>query len=119
MADTDLRERADEITDRLFIDQALIPADVCSRSDIEQINETLARLADRKIDQIVLPEPDSGFGVSNQIRAYCQTFVRRSLCLFESAYSLFFTQNGLVSLLCVRAIYETVASFCYFEKSFR
>jgi hypothetical protein len=106
----------DEITDRLFIDQALIPADVCSRSDIEQINDMLTRLAARKTDQIVLQEPDSGFRLSNHIRAYCQTFVRRSLCLFESAYSLFFTQNGLVSLMCVRAIYETVASFCYFEK---
>ena len=112
--DAKLRGREGETADRLFIDQTLIPAEICSRSGIKHLNEMLARLAARKTDQIVLPEPDSGFGVSNQIRAYCQAFVRRSLCLFESAYGLFFTENGLVSLMCVRAIYEGLRGlFCW------
>jgi hypothetical protein len=42
MADEKLVGREDEITDRLFIDQALIPADICSRSDIEQLNRALS-----------------------------------------------------------------------------
>jgi hypothetical protein len=36
--------------------------------------------------------------------------------LINSAYDLFFVENGLVSLMCVRSIYETVAVFIDFEK---
>jgi hypothetical protein len=56
-----------------------------------------------------MPEPGSGFRASNVIRTYCQAHLRHCLVLAESAYDLFFTENGLVSLMCVRAIYETVA----------
>jgi hypothetical protein len=57
--------------------------------------------------------PKSGFRASNVIRVYCQAHLRRCLVLFDSAYGLFFAGNGLVSLMCVRAIYETVANFLH------
>jgi hypothetical protein len=99
-----------------MIDPALIPAHVWPRRRIDQLNALLARLEARKVDRIIVPEPESDFRASNIIRVYCQAHLRRCLVLFESAYGLFFTENGLVSLICVRAIYETVANFLHFEK---
>ena len=99
----------------MMIDPALIPGDICSRDGVRQLNEMFARLEARKIDRLPLIEPETLFRGSNYIRAYCQAHTRRCLSLAESAYVLFFDENGLVSLLCARAIYETVASFCHFE----
>ncbi len=102
-----------------MIDPALIPTDICSRQRINDLNQLLTRLEARKIDRITLQEPETGFRLSNYIRSYCQANLRRCLILFESSYGLFFTENVLVSLLCVRAIYETVAAFCDFEQKFQ
>jgi hypothetical protein len=99
----------------MMIDPDLIPRDICSRDGVRELNDVLARLIARKIDRLALMEPESLFRLSNYIRAYCQAHIRRCLSLAESAYVLFFDENGLVSLLCARAIYETVASFCHFE----
>jgi hypothetical protein len=102
-----------------MIDPALIPTDICSRKGIGDLNELLGRLEARKVESITLQEPVTGFRASNYVKTYCQTNIRRCLSLFESSYGLFFTENVLVSLLCVRAIYETVAAFCYFEQKFQ
>lgn len=99
-----------------MIDPDLIPSDIYSRDGVHQLNEIFARLAARKIDRLRLIEADSLFRGGNYIRAYCQAHTRRSLSLAESAFFLFFDENVLVSLLCARAIYETVASFCDFER---
>jgi hypothetical protein len=98
------------------IDPALIPPHVWTRQGIDQLNALLARLEARKVDSITVPELESGFRASNVIRVYCQAHLRRCLVLFDSSYGLFFTGNGLVSLMCVRAIYETVANFLHFER---
>jgi len=102
-----------------MIDPNLIPASIYSRQGVNDLNELLKRLEARKIDCIDLQDPETGFRVSNYIRVYCQANIRRCLSLFESAYGLFFTENVLVSLLCVRAIYETIAAFCHFERKFQ
>lgn len=99
------------------IDPALVPEKVCSREGVGELNGLLSRLETRKVTRITLPEAENGFRTSNYIRVYCQANLRRCLGLLESAYGLFFTENGLASLICVRAIYETVASFIYFERN--
>jgi hypothetical protein len=96
-----------------MIDPALIPSHVWTRHGIDQLNALLARLEARKVNSIVVPEAESGFRASNVIRVHCQAHLRRCLVLFDSAYGLFFAGNGLVSLMCVRAIYETVANFLH------
>jgi len=98
-----------------MIDPELIPPEVWSPTKVRELNEMLARLEARKIDRIVMPEPESGFRASNVIRTYCQAHLRRCLVLVQSAYDSFFYENGLVSLICIRSIYETVANFLDFE----
>ena len=99
-----------------MFDPALIPPVIWPPSKVRELNEMLARLEARKVDRIVMPEPGSGFRASNVIRTYCQAYLRRCLVLINSAYDLFFVENGLVSMMCLRSIYETVAAFLDFEK---
>jgi hypothetical protein len=99
-----------------MFDPALIPPEIWPPIKVAELNAMLARLEARKIDRIVMPEAGSGFRGSNTIRTYCQAYLRRCLVLIGSAYDLFFIENGLVSMMCLRAIYETVASFLDFEK---
>jgi len=99
-----------------MFDLALIPATIWPPARVLQLNEMLERLAARKVNRIVVPEPGSGFRGSNVIRIYCQAHLRRCLVLVQSAYDSFFIGNGLVSLMCIRSIYETVASFLDYEK---
>ena len=101
-----------------LIDPALIPAKILSRKSIDDLNTLYDRLEARKVDKIIVPEKPSGFRPSNLVRIYCQAHLRRCLVLARSAYGLFFLENGLVSLMAVRAIYETVAVFCSFERQF-
>jgi hypothetical protein len=110
------RRHRDRVKKAEVIDPDLIPVEICSRQGIHQLTELLARLRSRKVDYVALPEPESAFRGSNLLRAYSQAYLRRCLSLFESAYKLFFTENVLVSLICVRAIFETVAAFCHFER---
>jgi hypothetical protein len=99
-----------------MFDPSLIPAEIWPPARVAQINEMLTRLEARRVDRIVVPESGSGFRASNVIRTYCQSHLRRCLVLIRSAYDLFFLENGLVSLMCVRAIYETVANFLDYER---
>jgi hypothetical protein len=101
---------------QIMFDPALIPPGIWPPSKVRELNEMLARLEARKVDRIVMPEPGSGFRASNVIRTYCQAYLRRCLVLINSAYDLFFIENGLVSMMCLRSIYETVAAFLDFEK---
>ena len=98
-----------------MIDTELIPPEVWPPSKVQKLNQMLARLEARKIDRIVIPESKSGFRASNVIRTYCQAHLRRCLVLVQSAYDSFFCENGLVSLICIRSTYETVANFLDFE----
>jgi hypothetical protein len=101
-----------------LIDPALIPARVLSRKRVDELNALYDRLEARRVDKIIVPESPSGFRPSNLVRVYSQSHLRRCLVLARSAYGLFFIENGLVSLMAVRAIYETVAVFCAFERQF-
>jgi hypothetical protein len=101
-----------------LIDPKLIPAEVLRRTNVDRLNALYDRLEARKVDKIVIPEPPSGFRPSNLIRVYCQAHLRRCLVLARSGYGLFFLEDGLVSLMCARAIYESVAVFSAFERQF-
>jgi hypothetical protein len=101
-----------------LIDPTLIPSRVLSLKHVDELNALYDRLEMRKVEKIVIPEKPSGFRPSNLVRVYCQSHLRRCLVLARSAYGLFFIENGLVSLMAVRAIYETVAVFCAFEQQF-
>lgn len=101
-----------------LIDPTLIPARVLSRKHVNELNALYDRLEARKVEKIVVPEKPSGFRPSNLVRVFCQSHLRRCLVLARSAYGLFFIENSLVSLIAIRAIYETVAVFCAFERQF-
>ena len=101
-----------------FIDPALIPPKVLTRKSIDDLNALYKRLEARRVSKITIPEPPSGFRPSNLVRIYSQSHLRRCLVLARSAYGLFFLENSLVSLISVRAIYETVAVYCSFERQF-
>jgi hypothetical protein len=100
-----------------MIDAALIPGRVLSRKSIADLNDLLARLTARKIDRIPVMEPN-GFRASGLVKVFNQAHLRRNLVLAESAYGLFFLQKGLVSMMAVRSIYETVAAYLAFENEF-
>lgn len=99
-----------------LIDASLVPREVFPRKAIDDLNALYDRVEARKVEKIVLPESQSGFRTSNLIRVYCQANLRRCLVLASSSYGLFFIENGLVSLMAARAIYETVAVFLEFER---
>jgi|SRR6516164_406322 hypothetical protein len=99
-----------------MFDPALIPAHVCSRERLLRLNQMLERLAGRRVSRIVMQEPESRFRVSNMVRTYCQAHLRRCLVLVDSAHGLFFTENGLASLIAIRSLYETVANFLDYER---
>jgi hypothetical protein len=101
-----------------LIDPTLVLPKVLSRRWIDKLNALYDRLEARKVAKIAVPEAPSGFRASNLVRVYCQSHLRRCLVLARSAYGLFFLENGLVSLICVRGIYETVAVFSAFEQQF-
>jgi hypothetical protein len=74
------------------------------------------------VARTLLGEPNQRLSSKHELRfgargsMSCQAHLRRCLVLIHSAYNLFFVENGLVTLMSLRAIYETVASFLDFEK---
>ncbi|ALG75762.1 hypothetical protein VY88_33085 [Azospirillum thiophilum] len=80
-----------------------------------EVNATIQQLRDRRVDRIIVPEPGSGFRVSNMICAFNQAQIRRCLQLIESAHRNVYAGAGLTALMDVRGIYETVAGFLHFE----
>jgi hypothetical protein len=73
-------------------------------------------LSARMVDQIVLPEPGSGFRASNLIRVYLQSHMRRMLQLTEAAFTEFFEGRVVVAIMCARGLYEGLATVIDFEK---
>lgn len=100
-----------------MIEPDLIPGRVLSRQSIADLNALLARLNARKVERIAVMEPN-GFRASGLVKVFNQAHLRRNLVLAESAYGLFFLQKGLVSLMAIRSIYETVAAYLAFEREF-
>ncbi len=100
-----------------MIEPDLIPGRVLSRQSIADLNALLASLNARKVERIAVMEPN-GFRASGLVKVFNQAHLRRNLVLAESAYGLFFLQKGLVSLMAIRSIYETVAAYLAFEREF-
>src|SRR5260221_6625471 len=99
----------------LLFDPTSVPAAVVSAKGVQHVNDIVRRLEARRVDRMRLPEPESGFRVSNMIRTYNQAHLRRSLMFLRAARKLVYGGNGLVALTAVRCIYETVANFLDFE----
>lgn len=100
--------------DMLF-DPSKVPSDVMSADSVALVNEIVNCLRSLIIDHIHIPEEGSGFRVTNMIRAYNQAHIRRCIHRIESAHYNMYQGYGLVSLMIVRSIYETVANFLDFE----
>jgi hypothetical protein len=98
-----------------MFDPATVPEKVVSPDGVKQVNDLVARLETRLVDCIELPEPESGFRVSNMIRTYNQAHLRRCRMFLRAARDLVYAGSGLVALTAVRCIYETVANFLDFE----
>ena len=102
-----------------LIDPTLVLPKVLSRRWINKLNALYDRLEARKVAKIAVPRGAVRIpGEQPCAEFYCQSHLRRCLVLARSAYGLFFLENGLVSLICVRGIYETVAVFSAFEQQF-
>jgi hypothetical protein len=101
---------------QMLIDFDLVPPDIASRSQVEQLNAVHARLSARLVEQIAIPERGSGFRASNMIRVYLQAHLRRMLQLVEGAFVEFFNGRGVVAIICARGLYEGLATVTDFEK---
>jgi hypothetical protein len=99
----------------LLFDPTSVPVAVVSAKGVHHVNDIVRRLEARRVDRIRLPEPESGFRVSNMIRTYNQAHLRRCLMFLRAARKLVYGGDGLVALTAVRCIYETVANFLDFE----
>lgn len=98
-----------------LFDSSRVPSQVVSASGVAHVNEVVNQLRSRQVKEIVIQESGTYFRISNKIRAYAQAHLWRCIELIESAYSLVCSDRGLVTLMAVRSIYETVAEFIDFE----
>lgn len=98
-----------------LFDPAKVPSHVVSARGVAHVNDIIQKLRTRQVKEIVIQEAETRFRVSNMIRAYAQAHLWRCLELIESSHSLVYSGRGLVALMAVRAIYETVAAFVDFE----
>jgi hypothetical protein len=103
----------------MLIDFDIVPAVIASRDQVDRLNAVYERLTARLVDEIKLPEPGSTFRVSNLIRVYLQSHLRRMLQLTEAAFSEFFDGRGIVAIMCARGIYEGLATVTDFEKELK
>ena len=99
----------------MLIDFSLIPTGVASSAQIGALNDVHTKLTLRLVDQIVIPEGKSGFRPSNLIRVYLHSHLRRMLQLSECALSSYFDGQGVVAMLCGRALYESIGTVADFE----
>jgi hypothetical protein len=103
------------MTNRPLFDPATVPPGVVSPAGVAHVNSLVQQLREKRIDQLEIQEPDTRFRVSNMIRAYNQVYLRRCLQLIEAAHHLVYSGQGIVALMAVRGIYETIAAFLDFK----
>jgi hypothetical protein len=85
-----------------------------SSEQTDQVNDAVEKLRARLVDEIhthVIPD----WFVLSQTMIFFQGHIRRVLTLIEAAYDEYQRRRAIVSLMCVRGVYETVAcvvDFC-------
>lgn len=99
----------------MLIDISFVPPSVANKAQIDRLNNVFDRLSARKVNQLTIPEPGSGFRVSNLIRVYLQAHLRRMLQITEAAFVEFFDGRGVVAIMCARGLYESLATVTDFE----
>jgi hypothetical protein len=100
----------------MLIQYDTVPPGISTRRQVDDLNAVYDRMIARRVDQIRLPEPGSGFRASNYVRVYLQAHMRRMLQQVEAAFSEFFSQRGVVALTCARGLYEGLATVSDFER---
>ncbi len=90
------------------------PSEEITPEVIDDVNALIDRLKKLRVKEIVLPEPGTGFRLSNLIRCYIVAHVRRCLVFLEAGVAEVEAGRGLATELCTRAIYENVATICDF-----
>lgn len=90
-----------------------IPKGTATQREVDRVNAVVTRLREQLVDRIKIQEPDSGFRVSNMVRVYNQSFLRRCLHFAEAGALDFRSGYGLAAITMARCIYETVA--CYLD----
>jgi hypothetical protein len=104
-----------EVREPLF-DPAYVPADVLSPAGVAEVNAVVERLRTGLFDRVEFQEPISRFRVSNMVRVYSQSHLRRCLQLIEAAHHLVYAGQGLAALMIIRGLYETVANYVAVSK---
>jgi hypothetical protein len=98
-----------------MFDRTNVPADL-SDELLAELNELIERFRNMKIDSIQLAGPRSGSWYRNLIQTYIQGHVRRVLMFIDAGHAELLAGRPLVTELCSRAIYESVACFCDFAE---
>lgn len=83
---------------------------------IDALEDCISQLDDQVMDQLVVPNAETGFRVPNMMRAQSQSFIIRELELANSIVSLANQQNWLSIVIVCRALIETIASYTHFTK---
>ena len=98
-----------------LFDPNVVPAHVVSAEGVRSVNAVVEAFRGRLIDKIEMQEAPSRYRGANVIRAYNQAQIRRVLIFLDAAWDEVRKGRGLVALTCIRAVYETVATFLGFE----
>lgn len=97
-----------------LFDASQLPDNRISVEQIDIANDAVEKLRARLVDEIhthVIPD----CFVLSQTKVFLQGHIRRVLILIEAAYDEHQRRRAIISLMCVRGVYETVAcvvDFC-------
>jgi len=95
-----------------LFDASKLASDSISAEQIDLANDGVEKLRGRLVAEIhthIIPD----WFVRSQSKVFFQGHVRRALTLIEGGYDEYLSDRSLISFMCVRGIYETVA--CVFD----
>lgn len=98
-----------------FFEPAEVPESVFKPDAVAFLNEIYAKLNGRVIDEIPIRGPTLAVRITAQTKCFLQAHIRRALMFAEAAREEYHARRGLVSLACVRSIYESIALIWEFE----
>jgi hypothetical protein len=90
------------------------PPDGYESEAIDRLNEIIGRLQQQKRSEIPIVDPTTGSKAQNRVRCYLQAHIRRCLTFVEAAVAEVHAGRPLAAALCMRALYENVATVCAF-----
>jgi hypothetical protein len=97
----------------VMFERSNVPPEM-SQTVVDGLNNLIQRLRAMKVDSITVAGPHSGSWYRNLINVYTQAHIRRLLSFLDAGHAELLANRPLVTEMCSRAIYETVACYCDF-----